>query len=187
MSDQPPPYEPYQPYPEDSARREAEVLTHEAAPERPASLKNAVRLMWAGAGLSVLYLVVSLAMLHSLKDDIRDELRSRGESFTQSDIDTAYQVAIVSLVVFGVIGIALWVWMALMNGRGRNWARITATVFGGLNIVINVLGLTGASTTSGASIVGVLFSVANLIIAVGALVFMYRKDASAYYAAMSRR
>jgi hypothetical protein len=34
--------------------------------------------------------------------------------------------------VFGLVVIALWLWMAWANGRGRNWARILSTVLFGL-------------------------------------------------------
>jgi FtsH-binding integral membrane protein len=187
MSDQQPPYEPYQPYPEDSARQEHEAQLQAASMERPPSIVNAVRLMWVGAGLAALYLVISLIMLGSLKDDIRDELRRQGEEITQSKVDTAFNVAVISFIVFGLLGIALWAWMALMNSQGKRWARILATVLGALNIVINLLSLLGASAGTDTNAIGTTFTILNLIVAIAALVFMYRKDASAYYAAMSRR
>ena len=31
-------------------------------------------------------------------------------------------------IVVGLVGIALWLWMARANGQGRNWARILSTV-----------------------------------------------------------
>ena len=35
-------------------------------------------------------------------------------------------------IVFGLVVIALWLWMARANGQGRNWARILSTVLFGL-------------------------------------------------------
>ena len=35
-------------------------------------------------------------------------------------------------MVFGLVVIALWLWMARANGQGRNWARILSTVLFGL-------------------------------------------------------
>ena len=178
--------EPFQPYPEDSARREYEQYAATMTVERPQSVTNAVLLMRIGAALGALYVLITLAMLGSLKDDIRDELNRQGETYTQSDIDAAYTVVIVSVVVLGVLGVILWLWMAAMNKKGKNWARITATVFAGINILFSLLSLVG-SGTSNPSVIGVLYTIANLIIAVVALYFMYRKESSAYYAAMSRR
>jgi hypothetical protein len=178
--------QPYQPYPEDGARREYEAYAASTTMERPPSINTAVLLMRIGAALSALYLIITLAMLGSLKDDIRDELDRSGDSYTQSDIDTAYTIVITSVVIFGVIGVVLWLWMAAKNRKGRNWARITATVLGALNILLSLLSLTGG-TDSNPSAVGTFFTIANLVVAAVALFFMYRKDASAYYAAMSRR
>ncbi len=183
MSDQPPPYEPY---PDDSARREYEAYAQSMTVEQPASIRTAVLLMRIGAALGALYLVITLAMLGSLKDDIRDELNRRGESYTQSDIDAAYTGVLVVVVVFGLIGVVLWLWMAAKNAKGKNWARITATVFAGINIVLSLLSLVGSGTTN-PSIFGTLYTLGNLAIAIAALFFMYRKDSSQYYAAMSRR
>ena len=178
--------QPFQPYPEDSARREYEQYAATMTVERPQSVTNAVLLMRLGAAVGALYVLITLAMLGSLKGDIKDELNRQGDTYTQSDIDTAYTVVIVSVVVLGVIGVILWLWMAAMNNKGKNWARITATVFAAINILFSLLSLAGSST-SNPSIVGVLYTIADLIIAVVALFFMYRKESSAYYTAMSRR
>jgi len=35
-------------------------------------------------------------------------------------------------VVFSLVAIALWLWMARANSQGRNWARILSTVLFGL-------------------------------------------------------
>lgn len=183
MSDQ---QQPYQSYPEDSARREYEAYASSMNVERPPSIKTAVLLMRIGAAVSALYLLITLAMLGSLKDDLRDQLRSDNQTFTQSDIDTAFSVVIVFVVVFGLIGVVLWLWMAAKNNQGRNWARITATVLGALNILLSLFSLAGSSQGN-PTIVGTLFTIVTLLIAIAALVFMYRRDASEYYAAMSRR
>jgi hypothetical protein len=41
-------------------------------------------------------------------------------------------VPITGAIVFGLIVIALWLWMARANGQGRNWAHIVSTVLFGL-------------------------------------------------------
>ena len=46
-------------------------------------------------------------------------------------------------IVFCLVPIALWLWMARANGRGRNWARNLSTVLFGLA----TLDLTGAFGT----------------------------------------
>jgi hypothetical protein len=39
-----------------------------------------------------------------------------------------------------MLGVGLWVWMAVKNGHGRKWARVVATVFGVINVLGFVLG-----------------------------------------------
>ncbi len=78
-----------------------------------------------------------------MKDDIRSELDKRGETYTPSDIDAAFGVVIGVVVVFGLIGVILWLWMAAKNNKGKNWARITATVLAGINIMFSLLGSAG--------------------------------------------
>lgn len=186
MSEQPP-YEPYEPYPEDSARRETEGYGEQPTPaERPPSIRAAVLLMRIGAALSALYLVVTLLTLGSLKDDLRDQLAKQNKTFTQTDLDNAYTAALVVTIFIGLVGVALWLWMAAKNGNGKKWARAVATVLAAFNILLSAGSLLGASGGNSTP-VALVYTAANLAIAVSALVFMYRRDASRYYASMSRR
>ncbi len=180
VTDQPP----FEPYPHDAARREYDAAPPTTQPptEQPLSIRRAVLLMRTGAALSAVYLVATLIFLGSVKDDIRAQLQKSDANYTQSQLDTAFTVYFVSVVIFGLIGIALWLWMAAANGRGKRWARTTATVLGAFNILLSVLSLISGNGTT----LSVLFTVLNLVIAIAALVFMYRSDASRYYAARSR-
>jgi ABC-type sulfate transport system permease component len=149
---------------------------------QPSSIRLAVRLMWVGAALSVLGLIVTLLTLDSLKSQLRDQLEKSDSSYSESEFDALLGVTIGMAVVAAVIGLALWAWMAWKNGQGRSWARVVATVFGGLNLlsVISTLavgGLTGASAA---------VSVASLLLAVVILVLLWRKESSEFYAARSR-
>ena len=180
--------QPYQPYPEDSARREFEAYQASMTSERPSSIKNAVLLMRIGAGLSALGVVFVLVTLDSYKDDLRKSFLDNDSSLSSSQLDTQVNISVSSAVIFGVVGVLLWRWMAAKNNQGRNWARITATVLGALNILSSLFGLTaGAAVATSVNAIGVITSILNLLIAAVAIFFMYRKDASAYYAAMSRR
>ncbi len=149
---------------------------------QPSSIRLAVRLMWAGAALSLLGLIVMFATLGSFKSQLRDALEKSDSNYSQSTYDTAYAVGIGSAVLAAVIGVALWLWMAWKNGEGRPWARIVATVFGGLNLV-STLYTVSAGTATGASIA---VTIVSLVLSVGILVLLWRKESSAFYAARSR-
>lgn len=150
---------------------------------QPSSISTAVKLMWVGAALGLISVIISVASLGSLKDDIRDELVKDDPGVSQSTIDAAYGITIGVAVVFGAIGVLLWAWMAWKNGQGRSWARIVATVLGGLNVVFTLLSFTAAN----AEPVSMVFSAITLVLAVVILTLLWRKDATEFYAARSRQ
>ena len=156
----------------------------EAPPlERPSSLSTAVRLMQLGAVLSLLSVIVSLLTLDSMKESIGDAMRDADPNVSQTTIDAAYSVGIVSGVIGGVIAVGLWLWMAWKNGQGRSWARIVATVFGALNLIFTLLSLGSPGMTA----VSLGFGAINLVLAAVILVLLWRKSSSAYYEAVSQR
>jgi uncharacterized membrane protein len=81
-------------------------------------------------------------------------------------------------VIFGLIGIGLWIWMAMANKRGGNWARITATVFFGLNTVSLLVGLARPEPLA-SRLVGLLI----WLIGLGAVVMLWRSESTAFFKA----
>lgn len=144
-------------------------------PERPASITRAVQLMYVGAALSVVGVIVAWAS----KSQIRDKIASASTSttLTASDLDTLVNVTLAITTVSALIGIGLWIWMAVKNGAGRPWARIVATVLGGLNVASTMSTL---PRSAGAS---VGLSLVSLVLAVVILVLLWRPSSSAYYRA----
>lgn len=145
---------------------------------QPSSIRTAVLLMYLGAALSVIELLVGLATLGGLRDNIRTRLQDNG-TFTSSQLDTAYHLAIATIIVVSLIGIGLWLWMAWKNGQGRSWARIVATVLGGLNILLFLISLGQNQSTSGTTILSVI----SALLAIGILVLLWRPESSAFYQA----
>lgn len=149
-----------------------------AAPaERPQTLTTAVRLMQAGGVLALLSLLTIFFM--------QDEMRTIAEQTAQDagtavDVDAIVSLAVTVALVFGLIGAGLWFLMAHLNGKGKSWARIVATALFGISLLFFVLGL--SQPTPGISrILGIV----NILIGAGAVYFMYRKESSAYYNAVS--
>ncbi len=171
----------YPAFPEGSSHADQEA--YHASREQPPSIKTAVMLMRVGAAVSVISILVGLVTLGALKDEVRQQLEDAGTSFSESDVDTLYGVSVGIIIVSGLIGVALWLWMASANGKGKRWARVVATVLGVINALSFLFAVTAGSQTLLSSLVGA----ASLIVGVSALVFMYRRDASAFYAANSRR
>ena len=110
----------YQPYP--SSGQPVEPLR----PPAPTSVLTAVKLMYAGAAVSAVELIIGLALIIV---DIKAAARGR---FLGHSLAAQKPLVIMVWIVFGLVMIALWLWMARANGQGRNWARILSTVLFGL-------------------------------------------------------
>jgi hypothetical protein len=160
----------YQPYPS------AGQVPEPVRPGPPASVVMAVRLMYAGAVVSALSLIVGLVTIGSL----RDSLHKSYPTFTVSQLHSLQMVLVVGSVVFGLISIGLWVWMALMNRAGKSWARIVATVLFGLDTLFLLLGVARAGAAAGA-----LVSILTWLIGLGAIIFLWRRESTEYFNAAS--
>jgi hypothetical protein len=139
------------------------------------SLLAAVKLMYVGAGLSLLGMFFALAT----RGQLRDQLIEEDPDQTAAEVDRAVNMASGVSVVIGLISVGLWLWMARANGRGEAWARIVATVLFGLNIVLTAYNL--AQTTG----FGVVINITAIALSAAILWLLYRKDSTAYYASAS--
>jgi hypothetical protein len=165
----------YQPYPSSGA----DQMPPRERPPAPSSIQNAVKLMYVGAALSALSFVIGLATIGSLKSAI---IKASNKPLTATQLHTAEVVGIATIVILGLIGIGLWIWMARANGRGKSWARIVAAVLFGLN----TLGLLSAVARPNA--IGTkIFDILSWIVGLGATFYLWRRESSEYYTAQSQR
>ncbi len=141
-------------------------------PEPPASVVMAVRLMYAGAVVSALSLIVGLVTIGSL----RASLHKAQPTLTPTQLHDLQAVVVVGSIFIGLVSIGLWVWMAFMNKAGKPWARIVATVLFGLDTLFLLLGVARAGAAA-----GTLVSILTWLIGLGAVVYLWRKDSTAYF------
>ena len=146
-------------------------------PGPPPSVVRAVQLMYAGAVVSAISLIVGLATVSSL----RSSLHKSDPSLTAAQLHNLQTVVVVGSVVIGLVSIGLWVWMALMNKAGKAWARIVATVLFGLDTIFLLLGVARAGAAA-----GTLVSILTWLIGLGAVILLWRKDSSAYFSPAGR-
>jgi len=163
----------YQPYPTGGQ----EPVTSPQGPA-PQPVTMAVRLMYAGAALSALEIIIGLTTIGSLKSAIR----SQYPQYSSSQIHAAEVAGVAVAVVIGAIAIGLWLWMAWANGRGKNWARIIATVLFAFN-TIDLLTLLARPHSAISLVLALLVWLAGL----GAMFFLWQRESSAYFRAMSGR
>lgn len=141
--------------------------------EQPSTIRTAVRLMWVGAAISAIGIIVAFTQT----DELREQIREADSSLTADEVDTAVAVGLTFIGVIGVISVGLWLWMAATNGQGKAWARTVATVFGGLNVLFTAFGFFGDQLTP----LNVVFSIIGIALAVAILVLLYRPESNAYY------
>jgi hypothetical protein len=158
----------YQPYPTGGAEPEP------VKPTPPPSIQNAVRLMYVGAAVSAISLIVTLTTIGSL----RTAIHKANPALSASKLHSAETAAVVLAIILGLIGIGLWIWMARANQAGKNWARITATVFFGLDTLSLLAALRQAEPALSRTI-----SLLTWLVGLGAVILLWQKISSAYFAA----
>jgi hypothetical protein len=164
----------YQPYPGGD-----QMPPEPSRPAPPRPVRNAVMLMYAGAALSAVSLIVVVVSFHSIETTIR---KASTTALTQTQVHQLAIVAVTIAVVESLIAIGLWLLTAWANKGGKSWGRIVATVLFGLNTVLLLLSFLRATAS-----VSLAFSVLVWLVGLGAIVLLWRKESSQYFAAMSPR
>jgi hypothetical protein len=184
VTDPTPPPGPASPWPSDAPGQDGpwasdyrEPLVE--APPRPRSIVTAMKLMYLGAGLQVVGAITTFL----LQDTIRDSIADSDRTLTESELDSAMAGVLAVTVITSLIAIGLWVWMAYANGQGKSWARIVASVLGGLNIVFTVLNLAGGNVPA----LALLVSLFGVGLAGYILWLLWRPESTQYYVTMSGR
>jgi hypothetical protein len=156
----------YQRYPSSGHTVETE------RPPAPATVLNAVKLMYTGAAVSTVSLIVSLVSISGTKSAIR---KAR-PTLTTAQVNQLNTFIITLAIISGLVGIALWLWMARANGQGRNWARIVSTVLFFL-ATLDLVGVISQPKT----ILGLIFPVLTWIVGLAAVVLLWRRSSTAYF------
>ena len=80
------------------------------------------------------------------------------------------------IILTGLIGVGLWLWMARMNGAGRSWARVVASVLFALSTlsVLTSIARPSAGVTR-------IFGVLVWLVGLGAIVLLWQRDSSDYF------
>lgn len=155
-----------QSYPSNDKPLEAE------RPPAPKPIQSAVRLMYVGAAISTVSLIISLAFIGSIKPSLRTEF----PKYTTSQIDRAFAVFIIVAIVSAGVGIGLWLWMARANGQGKNWARTVSTVLFGIETLTVLEALRGPKR-----VVDLVFPILTWLVGIGAIWFLWQRESTAFF------
>ena len=138
----------------------------------PPPVENAVKLMYVGAAVSTVSLIISLADIGGVKTAIK----KAKPSWTAAQVNQYDRFLITVAIVSGVIGIGLWLWMARANNQGKNWARILSTVLFCL-ATLDLIGVFSQPKT----VLGLVFPLLTWLVGLGAVFLLWRPESTAFF------
>ena len=162
----------YQPYPSGGKTVEQE------RPPEPVSVQRAVKLMYVGAAVSTVSLIISLISIGGTKAAIRKQR----PSLTVAQVNQLDTFIIALALISGLLGVALWLWMARANGQGRNWARIVSSALFFL-ATLDLYGVLSQPKT----LLGLVFPVLTWLVGLGAIILLWRKESTAFFKPLQLR
>jgi len=133
-----------------------------AAVTQPSSIATAVKLMWAGAALEVVARVLGLVTGAYIGDA------------------APAQTPLAGVVAGVIVNFCLWSWMAWANGQGLSWARVVATILGGIGITRALSGFFVIGAFGG-GVVGLVCSMILVVLAVTIVVLLWTKESTDFY------
>jgi hypothetical protein len=161
----------YQPYP-----TSGQVPEPQQRPPAPTSVQTAVKLMYAGAALTVIELIVSLATVGNLKSAIVKAGNKAHKHYTTSQIHTLEVASIAFVVIAAVIAIGLWLWMARANAAGHSYARIVGSILFALNTLIFLADVARPHVG-----LALIFNLLVWLAGLGAVIMLWRRESSDYF------
>jgi hypothetical protein len=146
----------------------------------PPSIQNAVRFIYAGAAIEALSVIFEIA---AVRARIRSVLSTASAPpLTTSQLNTYESVGVGFLIISGVIGASLWLWMARKNRAGRRWARILSTVGFAIYTLATV-----AAIAQPVPVEDKIIPLAGWLVGFAAIVLLWQTESSDFFAARSRR
>ena len=142
-------------------------------PPAPPSVLNAVKLMYAGAAVSTVSLVISLADISGTKAAIK-KARPNLTATQISQLNTLHHHP--GRRVRPGSGSRCGCGCRWANGQGKNWARIVSTVLFGL-ATLDLIGVFSQPKT----VLGLVFPVLTWLVGLGAVFLLWRPDSSAFF------
>jgi Protein kinase domain len=150
-------------------------------PWRPTSVVTAIWLMYGGAVLTVVGLFVDLTVISQLRAAYLTDHPLLG----QSGIDRINRLAgagDLAVIIGCVIGVSLWVALAMATNRGRGWTRTVGTVLFGIDTLVFIATI-GRPGISAIKTIHLLIWLVGLV----AVVMLWQRQASQFFAAHRRR
>jgi hypothetical protein len=143
--------------------------------------------MYVGAGLTVISLVIGFATRSMLVNAIAEA----NPSLNRVSIERHVDRELMRDVVRTIVGVGLWLWMAVKNADGRRWARGVATLLAALNVgltlfVLLLFGLAGLGAMLSFAPIHVVLAGVGVLLAAVIVAYLFTQESSDYYDLMTR-
>lgn len=169
------PGEPHQPY-GGMPTPPPDVATGQSRSAEPKEVKQAATALYVIAAVQVISLLLTLTQL----DTIEDEIRAVEPGVTESDVQVGVTIGIGIAVLLTLVFVGLPILAAVKARQGRNWARILGTVMAAIAGLLALLGLGSGGPTA-------ILNIVTVLAAIAAIVLLWRKPSSEYFAAAGPR
>jgi hypothetical protein len=156
----------------------APAFSDEPAGGPASTAPQPVRLAAIGIFVLAVLNLVGIAVAATSRSRIVDSLHKSSPKLTSSQIDAAATISVVFAAVVSIVFAVLFVWLGVKTLAGRNWARVTVTVFLALGVISGLYGLVRPT-----SAVGLILGVVELVIEIAVLALLWAPaPARAYFA-----
>ena len=150
-------------------------------PWRPTSVVTAVWLMYGGAVLTVLSMFIDLVVISHLRTAYLADHPFLDQAGINR-INTLAGAGDLAVIIGCVIGVSLWLTLAVAANRGQGWTRVVGTVLFGIDTLVFI-------ATIGRPGIQAIKTIHTLIWLVGlvTVVMLWQRQASQFFAARRRR
>jgi|ERR1700722_2331526 len=139
----------------------------------PQSVQRAVLAMYVGVAASLIGIAVDLTALSA----IRSAIAKRSPALTTARLNTTVHVELGVLIAGGLIGAALWLWMAQSCKAGKGWARTVSTVL----FAVDTISLLASLRALGGSGLSHFYGLVVWVIGLIAIILLWQRSSSDYF------
>jgi hypothetical protein len=141
-------------------------------PVVPPAVRNAGRVMYAGAVACVIHVAVVLVTTDATKTAIR----AKNPHLSADTVSTLTSIAVIATAVIAVIAAVLFVWIARACTRGKNWARITGTALAGLGVLFAIYDVSAGRGTA-----SLIYSFVVAAIGLASVALLWQRSSGAWF------
>ena len=153
----------------------------------PASVRIAVRLMYLGAAVSLVKVIVDLTTESATRSAeltaLKIGVKKSGVSATASQLNSGITATLAMAFVLGLISVGLWILVARASRHRKDWARATGSLLFGLDTLALLIGPPDVGIHGPETAVARIFAGIIWLIGLAAVVFLWQQDSSGFFKA----